>query len=56
MTEYEYKMLKGNWDGEYGAAYNAVAEFCLEFGWMDHFGFVTAKGYKAIAKYESEKL
>lgn len=53
LNEYEYQVLTQTWDGVYGAAYNACAEICIEEGWMDHFGFVTAKGYKAISDYEN---
>lgn len=54
LNKYEYQILTQTWDGVYGAAYNACAEICIEEGWMDHFGFVTAKGHKAIADYENK--
>lgn len=55
MTKWEYQVLTQTWDGPYGAAWNAASEFCIEFGWMDHFGIVTPKGQRAIEEYERQK-
>ncbi len=51
-TIHEYQVLTKSWDGAYGAGWNAACEFCIEAGWMDHFGIVTPKGHKAIEAYE----
>lgn len=55
MTEYEYQILTNTWDGPYGAAWNVACETCIEFGWMDHFGTVTPKGYRAMKEYQNER-
>ena len=54
LNRYEYQILTKTWDGTYGAAYNACAEICIENGWMDHFGFVSPKGYRAIEAFEKK--
>lgn len=54
MTEHDYRLLTKTWEGPHGAAWNATAEFCIEEGWMDHFGIITPKGYKAIEQFEEQ--
>lgn len=52
MTIFEYKFLKGEWDGPPGAALNQTYEFCLEAGWVGYDGHVTPSGLRAIEEYE----
>lgn len=53
MTDYEYKLLTGNWDGPLdGVIATIIFETCVEEGWMDHLGIVTPKGRKAVEEYE----
>ena len=56
MTHFEYEFLTNSWTGVKGAAYNAVYEFCQEFGWFDGFNFdgtpsITEKGHVEIERY-----
>lgn len=50
MLSDEYEFMKGR--GHEGAAGAAIFEFCIEFGWLDHLGILTAQGQKAIEEYE----
>lgn len=54
LNQYEYQILTQSWDDVYGAAFNACSEICIENGWMDHFGFVTPKGDRAIDAFEKK--
>lgn len=51
----DYEFITGNWSGPAGAAFNCIGEDLYEAGYIDHFGFVTPQGYRAIAKYENGK-
>lgn len=60
MTDHEYKFMTGKWDGVKGAAFNAVYEFCREFGWVmgmsDHDEPIpTTKGLEAIKAYQANE-
>lgn len=55
MTTDEYEFLTGAWRGPKGAAFNAVYEFCREFGWLSPTGETTPKGLDAIKAYQTDQ-
>ena len=60
MTEHEYEFMTGRWKGVKGAAFNAVYDFCCEFGWVmgmsDHDEPIpTQKGLEAIKAYQANE-
>lgn len=55
LTDLDYELLSGNWDGPPGAAFNAISEDMLSLGYMDIFGFVTDRGKEALKEYENRK-
>lgn len=59
MTSFEYEFMTGKWEGVKGAAYNATAEFCQDFGWMEDWAdngmpIPTPQGYEAMEEYARE--
>lgn len=54
LTPDELSLLRGKWDGPHGACFNACAEYLLDTGLMDIFGFVTDKGHRVLSEYEKE--
>lgn len=56
INEYEYKLLKKQWEEVQGAAYNACYEYCYENGYIDHLSVVTPKGEKQIKLFEKKDL
>lgn len=55
MNRYEYDFLTGNWQGPYGAAYNAVYEYCRESGWCTSDGKITDSGRAAVKRYQENE-
>ena len=53
MSKSEYEFLSNQWPEPHGLAWENTGEICLENGWMDHFGFVTPSGAKAMERYEA---
>lgn len=57
ITKYEYDFMTGQWEGVKMAGYNAVYEFCKEFGWvsgLDYSGnpVITSEGLEAMKAYQ----
>ena len=54
---FEYQFLKDQWEGPFGAAYNAAAEFCSERGLWNGFTaeqvpILSERGEAAVAEFE----
>lgn len=54
MNEQEYLFMCGHKVTFPEKLYQAVGEYCYEEGWIDLFGFPTAKGEKAVREYERQ--
>lgn len=55
LTKYDYEYLTGMWEGVAGAAFNVVAEDCMN-AQLGYYGHPTEKGKKAIKEFEAEHV
>lgn len=55
MNSFEYSFLTDNWQGPYGAAYNAVYEYCRGRGWCTFDGKSTESGRDAVKRYQENE-
>jgi hypothetical protein len=55
LTNFDYEYLTGKWDGPPGAAFNVVAEDCMNAGY-GYYGHPTEKGQKAIIEFERDHV
>jgi hypothetical protein len=55
FTKFDYEYLTGFWDGPPGAAFNVVAEDCMEAGW-GYYGHPTELGQKLMLEFEKNHV